>query len=420
MTIQKPTLPAYPGGRQFLFPDGCGLTDDLKTESPPELCEIRIVEKTDESAFLTYCEALAAAGFRRTWERTEPAGIYREMRKEGALLYLYYVPAEHTARIIFDQVSAPLAEFAAEAQDAGRGDVTLMQFGLYYDRMIKGTTCDCGMNYALKLTNGEFIIIDGGEAEQATDAACAEFLRRLRAQTGEKTVTVALWICTHPHDDHMDFFLKLLRVCDDGLRLKRVMFNFPSHSLLPMAPYISRMKERLSARKGEFRLLKAHTGQRFSLGGVTADVLLTQEDALHTEGERRYSGTNQTSLVLKLTAADFSFTVLADIPEENGDKLVSRYRNGEADCTFLQAAHHCINRIEDVYRHIRAQYVLIPEKTEMILQHMRENYETIRQYHPAETVFPAGDATTVFSFPDGRLRIEQWPIVGGAYDGSEI
>ena len=113
-------------------------------------------------------------------------------------------------------------------------------------------------------------------------------------------------------------------------------------------------------------------------------------------------------------------TLLADIPEENGDLLLARYREKELDCTFLQAAHHCINRIEEVYRHINARYVLIPEKTEMLKKHMAENYATICKYHPADAVLPAGDATSLFRCENGDLQIQRFPAPTGPYDGSEI
>ena len=416
-------LPVYGGGRAYPWRnDGTGLSDDITSAAREDTCFIQVIDETNETEFRAYLSALEAAGFVCVWQRDEPHGVYRELQKDGGLLYAYYVHAEGRARLICDNAGLPLADFTADDPAAEEGANTLlMQYGLYYNRMVSGVTCDCGMLYTLRLQNGEFIVIDGGEFEQATDAACADVMARLREQAGKTEITVALWLCTHPHNDHMELFLKLMRVYGGSLRVKRAAFNFPSHTLITMQPYISAMKRRLAEYAPGIKYLKLHTGQRFTLGGVTAEVLLTQEDDLHPTGEPYYyRGINETSAVVKFTAPDFSFTVLADIPEENGNMLVARYRRGEADCTFLQAAHHCINRIEEVYRHVKAHYVLIPEETEMIRSHMRENYETILKYHPQNRVLPAGDATAVFSFDRGVLRIRRIPAPQGPYDGSEI
>ncbi|MBQ9506767.1 MAG: hypothetical protein IJR51_06385 [Clostridia bacterium] len=414
-------LPAYEGGTdRGRLPDGAGLSDDLTHAAPADACFIRIVDETDPEAFEAYILKLEETGFICTWRRDEPSGLYRELSKDGALVYAYYIFAEKRARIIEDNAGMPLAAFASGCPEAPPGGEILTQYGLYYDEMRPGVTCDCGMFYAIRLANGEFIVVDGGEYEQATDAACADCMKTLRAQAGSDTVTVALWFCTHPHNDHMEFFLKMMRVYADTLRVERAAFNFPSPALLRMEPYISLMKRRLGEFAPEANYLKLHAGQRFTLCGVTFDVLLTHEDVLHPEGERRYSGVNETSAVVKLTAPDFSLTLLADIPEENGDVLLARYARGEADCTFLQAAHHCINRDEALYKNIRARYVLIPEKKEMIDKRMRDRYETILKYHPEEAVLPVNDTTLEVRFSQGEPLFTRLPAPRGPYDGSAI
>lgn len=413
-------LPKYKGGKASGFiPDGCGLSDDIKSAENPDNCYINIIRKTKKDEFLNYLKALTDAGFTATFSRDENAGMYREMTRENELIYLYYIPSEKTTRIIIDNASVTLGDFASDSAPASEKE-NLMQFGLYYSEMIKGTTCDCGMNYAVKLSNGEFIIVDGGESEQATEEACAEFIKRLQSQTGKKEITVAMWFCTHPHDDHMDFFSKLLRAYGDIITLKRVAFNFPAHSVNKMEACVSLMKERIKAHTPDVKFLKLHAGQRFTLSGTEIEVLITHEDILNPRKAEKYPGTNGTCTVLKITAAEFSFVLLADIPEENGDILIKRFSAEELSCTFLQAAHHCINRIKAVYKTVPAEYVLIPEKTEIILSRMLKNYKTIKKYHPEKNIFCAGDKTMLFERKNGKLGTESYPIVGGPYDGSMI
>lgn len=414
-------LPEYKGGKASgFFPDGCGLSDDIKCADNPDNCYINIIKHTKKDEFLSYLKALADAGFAAGFSRDEKNGIYREMRRGRELIYLYYIPSEKTVRIIIDNASVSLADFSSDNAPSGEKE-SLMQFGLYYSEMIKGTTCDCGMLYAVKLSNGEFIIVDGGEREQATEEACAEFIKRIRAQTGKEEISVALWFCTHPHDDHMDFFSKLLRAYGDKITLKRVAFNFPAHSVNKMESCVSLMKERIKTHAPDVKFLKLHAGQKFTLSGTDIEVLITHEDILNPKKAEKYPGTNGTCAVIKISAPEFSFVLLADIPEENGNILIKRFTPGQLSCTFLQAAHHCINRIKSVYKTVPAEYVLIPEKTEMIFTHnMLKNYKTIKKYHPENTIFCAGDNTMLFSMKNGKLSAESYPVVGGPYDGSMI
>ena len=416
-------LPPYPGGRVLgTFDGGSGMTDDAAGLTPAN-GRIRLIGDTAEEAFFAYCRDVEAAGFPCRYEFADEGGVYRAFGCGDRFLYAYFVPSEGVVRLICDRAGLLPADFAEAGPYAPESGAALMQFGLYYSEMVKGTTCDCGMMYVLRLPNGEFVIVDGGEREQATDAAVEEFLTRIRALAGGDNFTVALWFCTHPHDDHMDFFIKLLRVCRDTMTVRRLMFNFPAMGLLgnaDAAVYAARLRARLGQCCAHVPFLQPHTGERFCIGGAEFRVLLTHEDVLHADG-RAYRGVNETSTVLKIDFAGQSLLLLADIPEENAEKLLARYRIPTLACTYLQAAHHCINRLEELYKNVPADLVLIPEELNIIKDRMRDNFAVICRYHQPETIYCSGNGTVVFSVRNGgTVKTERFPVVGGAYDGSEL
>ena len=74
-------------------------------------------------------------------------------------------------------------------------------------------------------------------------------MRRLENLTGKEKgekIRVSAYLCTHNHDDHMDFFIKLLKRDKDVLDVERVMFNFPSKTLLEFGiPCADKLRSRI-------------------------------------------------------------------------------------------------------------------------------------------------------------------------------
>ena len=419
------SAPAYAGGRLYPVLFNCG--SGAVTDSPDvgdEDSHMHVVHETNREEFLSYCAELEKAGNSLVWENRNETGIFREYRGEKRF-YVYHIDSEGTTRIIENNSGVSVPEFEDKDCVCIHGNTALMQFGLYYSDMVHGTTCDCGMLYAIRLRSNEVIIVDGGECEQATEAAVEEFMLRLRSLTGNRDrIDIAAWFCTHPHDDHIDFFAKLMRKYGSELNVKRAMFNFPSHRLYTASPKnaesVRRVKERLSGYPG-LKYLKLHTGQTFELCGAKVEVLLTHEDILSRHGDDcPYEGLNEASTILRISFDGTSVIFLGDCHASNGDVLIGRYAHSGLDCTFLQAAHHCINSLWRLYGFIKMKYVLIPECRYIIQKHLWENYRVIRNYCEERNTVVAGDATCIFFAENGRLSSELHPVAGGPYDGSEI
>ena len=419
-------LPAYDGGNRIptLFHCGSGMASDLNGPTDEE-CMMQLIRETSEEEFLAYCGKLTAAGFACVWQNDAETGLFREFRGSTGV-YAYYIRSERTARIIEDKASTPLPEFDGASEVSVHDDTSMMQFGLFYGDMIHGYTCDCGMMYVFRLRNNEVIVVDGGEREQCTEPATEEFMKRLLALTDNpEKITVAAWFCTHAHDDHMDFFGRILKKYGDRIDVKRAMFNFPSYLYLGgrNASWQSeeRLRTRLKKMYPEMQYVKLHTGQKFRIANAEFEVLLTHEDILGLhEDNHPYEGMNETSTILRIAFDGASVILLGDAHVSNGNVLIGRYSPQGLRCTFLQAAHHCINNVENIYSLIRTDNVLIPECRFIILRSLYSNYRVIEQYCPERNIHVAGDATSVFHISNGTIRTEYFPVVGCPYDGSEI
>ncbi|HBL41275.1 MAG TPA: hypothetical protein DDY98_06805 [Ruminococcaceae bacterium] len=421
-------LPLYKGGNAVDEVFNCGAGLAVETDNATEEDSfLKCVENTTSDEFLRYCKELEASGLILDYSDDNADLLCREYYSEKlrAIVYMYYSVAQQCTRIILDRSSVRYNEFCSSSRKDTQDSTALMQFGLYYSTMIKGDTCDCGMFYAVRLRDNSLLLVDGGEHEQATELAIEEVIRCLRHMTGanegEKMV-ISAWFCTHNHDDHMDVFAKLIKFHSDIFDVRRVMFNFPSKTLLD---YTNTCTERMKTRLHEYypnaMYKKLHTGQKFTISNAEFEVVTTHEDILPDafDEERLYRGMNETTTVLKITFDNQSLLLLGDSEDRNGEAIRRNYANRGLSCTYLQAAHHGINRVENIYSFVKAEKVLMPECRFINERSQKENFAVLCRYNNLENVFFAGDCTRIFTVKDGETSTEYFPIVGYHYDGSE-
>lgn len=415
------TLPPLPEGTpdSRIFNTGCGLADDT-ADPQTAYCEMRLVYNVWSEAFEEWLKAAASALVITPVIRDDGSGIYAEFAlPEGGIFYAYYIRHSREARFLLDPFSLPSAQYSDDRE--GRADALLVQYGLYYGKMIPLVTSDCGMCYFVRLPDNRIIMLDGGEIEQCTAPAMEDITALLHRLTGTENgekITVAAWLCTHAHNDHMDVFSKLLREHRNEIEVERVIFNFPSATVIEFNACVARLKERIEEFAPAAKYMKIHSGQKITVCGVEIEALVTHEDIINLNHRRIYDGMNGTTTVFRITADGKSFIALGDLQEEGAEELTARYSREYLRCVWLQAAHHCINSVNKAYRNIKTDRVLIPQAETDCRTRNLHNYESIRQFNEDESCIFAGNGTDVFSFSRGAQAVEHYPVRGCPYDGS--
>lgn len=384
-------------------------------------CMLRAVTETTLSAFEAYAARLEAAGFEKIWTNQIENNHFCEFQKDERLIYAAFMGNSGTARFEDDTVSAPIPQLSGGAPIPGV-KTQLCQFGLYYDKMISGVTADCGMLYLLRLPDNSLFIIDGGEYEQATDAAIAELMRLMRTwtdvQAGEK-IRVAAWMCTHAHDDHLDVFGKLIRLHHDEMDVQRLIFNFPAfaHYEPMFSAYVA--LARLNEYYPNAKYLKPHAGQEMTLAGVKLQFLQTHEDSVGAGGNELIGGFNDTSLVVKISFDGVSFLVLGDMNRDAERILLENYHE-TLHATAVQPAHHLFNLLPHAYEVIGADIALIPTNFRNVGAE-DPRYQNLLRGIPRESMCFAAEGTTIWEARDGKLLlVERLPVVGGPFDGTGV
>ena len=202
---------------------------------------------------------------------------------------------------------------------------------------------DFGMSYVIRLTDGRFIVIDGGrEFEPDAD----RLYNKLKEDSEDEMPVIALWIMTHPHNDHYHNFFTFYEKYGKSVVTERFMFNFPDAD--DTAHYPELDDDSYDCIGAEIEMIPkfygiineigapvytAHTGQRYEIGGAVLEILASLDD---TYGVTQ--NMNSTSLVIRMTLAGQVILWGADASVEYA-QLAKRYgKSLKAD--ILQVMHH--------------------------------------------------------------------------------
>ena len=369
-----------------------------------EPCLMGTVTDTNADEFARYISRLQQKGYLVLWQREIDGNRFVSLQKADDRLYASYFDQAKAVHILRDTVSVPMADF-----DGGETlhlvKPAICQFGLHQAGMVGGVTADCGMLYFVRLCDNSLLVIDGGEYEQATDEAAAEEMRVMHELTGTRPgepIRIAAWVCTHAHDDHMDGFAKLLRFHHDELQLERVLLNFPEDQLYRRYIAVYEILDRVARYYPRVKFMKAHTGQRFNLGGVTLDVLLTHEDCVGIAGETVARDMNETTTVVRLSLDGAGVLLLGDVHFAAEAVLLRNFSEDTLRVEAVQTAHHLFNPLEKIYRLCGAAYALAPTRRSSARDD-NPSWWALRSSVPADHVLFAEEGTDILVAENGKL-----------------
>ena len=229
---------------------------------------------------------------------------------------------------------------------------------------------DFGMSYAIRLSDGRFIVIDGGrEFEQ--DAY--KLWQCINDGTPDgMTPTVALWILTHPPSDHYHGAFTFIEKYSDSVEIEKFLLNFPEHDDFEHYPQLQSKDFRFEDSSGytnvprlfraiektEAKVFMAHTGQKYRVGGASIKILSCMDDTIH-----KSTSINASSIIFRMELAGQSILWGTD-GSFSEVKLATRY--GESlKSDILQIPHHGFSggTVEgeiDAYKLIKPSVCFLP------------------------------------------------------------
>jgi len=303
------------------------------------------------------------AGFTEE-QKIESAGNYfSTYSKDNNLYNISYSKGDEKLRVIVNKGTAPTKYFDKPASVENKTSPIIIMRGL----ATKGVDANQnGLCMLIRLSDGRFIVIDGG-FNRESDADALYNLLRKNTPTGMKP-TVAAWIITHAHGDHhATFASKYVSIYGYATEIQSVIFNPPSMGINKNPDNEgSGYKNVVSVTQGipNCEWIRAHVGDRYYIGDAVLDVLYSVDHYY----PQTFTYYNTCSLIISIEIAGQRFMMTGDAANASFQKAVKMF--GETlKCDIVQVAHHgygtgvgdeAATSITQAYRYMSPSLVLWP------------------------------------------------------------
>ena len=340
-----------------------------------------------EEDFIQYCKKLEREGFTLCSSKKANGNSFAIYTDGDNIVNVSYISYRDVDSYVLRDVS-----YVVIAVDSVRNSTLPYRCG-EYERITHTQVSVINVTFAMivRLEDGRFIVIDSGlgaATDRLYDELCLQNVR-------EGKPVVAAWLFSHPHSDHVNGFIGILKKYSDLIEIQSVIHNFPGESVYRGKNYakfhnkcpgaeetVEEFKNRFSddmTRRCEeiYRLMNekipqvkytiAHAGQTFEYPGVTVEVLMTTENVY----KRQMHDTNICSVVYSLNMAGGKMIALGDAVDVEA-KILRKIYAKELRCDAVVLAHHALNGgDEEMYHDMRPKAAIWPNFVEGIFDGSR-------------------------------------------------
>ena len=308
-----------------------------------------IIKNTNAEEYSAYLDKLANAGY-QTWSTNEIVG------NKFAVLYTdkYTVNAGYYSTKEVRVIIEPFEEDTLPTKKSDAAPVTTSQISMIgVEGIYSGEYQQNGMCIIYRLSDGSFVIVDGGHHGNSGIYA-NNIINALREQSKDyaktdKDITIAAWIISHPHTDHFGTLMNEYKQFTK-FNFERIMVNFWPEAAFTTAQnktasfatgkYVNYNKTVSVAREIGVDYVVPHIGQVWWFGDTAFEILYTLDAYLPTVA----NAFNTSSIVFRSITTDASgksttAIITGDATGHAVHICNTLYRN-ELACDILQVAHH--------------------------------------------------------------------------------
>ena len=278
--------------------------------------------------------------------------LYTLLSHEKFTTYVSYLSGEGALRVYVGR-SDDLNPSKAAVKDEGLCKPALWQI----DVDCQAAKANGGMSYVMQLTDGKFLVVDGGYRTNEDATNIYEILIANKPKNHEKPI-IAGWFITHMHIDHMGVLRNFANLYQNAVTVEAFYYNIPYSNIGDLWPNNSRiMENEIRDAWGASLYRKVHSGMSFSFSGAKVTILCTFEDVYPLN----FTSGNDTSTVFKVEMGGQSILFLGDAEHGESDRMM--YLDDEVvHADIMQYAHHgydnqCRN---EFYQKVNPSVVLWP------------------------------------------------------------
>ncbi|HOA84796.1 MAG TPA: MBL fold metallo-hydrolase, partial [Bacillota bacterium] len=362
-------------------------------------CVMTIVEGANEGIFRACAGVFVSEGYELV-SQTEAAGnLFATVTGSTYSVSLAYIEYNNELRIMREPVGNTEPELLKKTETEKTCQPLLLQVGVVsYDDSVTNGTC-----YMFRLSDGSFLIIDGGSKEDFVTVGPKMVYRqnaqRIYALLKEyapdpNNIRIAGWIITHYHEDHYGALQRFAELYsgDKTLSIERFLFNYSSQG--PKADAA------MAAFPGA-KQVQVHPGQHLYVRDAEIEILYTHE--LYTP--REISNLNTESVVFRVTLGGQTLLMTADMSEEANQVIRDMYGN-YLKSDFVAVAHHgWVGGNTEFYTLVKPEYALWPVglngyfgvKTYYVSKENLSSLERNEYFLPdnSDTMFRSGETVKV-------------------------
>lgn len=331
--------------------------EDVQFIDLADECYLLYADDTDEAEFKAYFDVLAEAGYTQFATRQMGDNLYATYVSDEKVINASYIASKKDARIAIED-AYDLTLFTEQAYEkVCEPSVTLVGLESYGGDEGAGVGNQLGLCMIFRMADGRFVIVDGGNYDNATIPLLQNNLKKLAVDP--QNIVVAAWIFTHGHGDHTGAFCKYSQT---SYKNTITVQNFVHHLCTAEQyencddPGRSDQTRELMKTYKDANIIKAHTGQVMKIAGAEIEMLFTSADLEPYTLEYH----NTSSLVFRVTAEGNSVMVLGDASQVTNNHLVKVYKQ-YLKSDMVQIAHHGFQGgTVSLYKAIDARVALWP------------------------------------------------------------
>ena len=321
------------------------------------------------------------------------------------LVNVSFAKNDKLLRIIRNKSTEPTSLFEKPAEIKKVCEPLLIMHGLGWNEDRPN-----GMCFIIRLSDGRFIVIDGGFNRQR-DADELYALLKGNTPDGMDTV-IAAWFITHAHSDHHgNFATAFCAHYKNKVKVESVMFNPPENKLFtgtpndsPATGTSSRITVMNAIKAYKAHHVRSHVGDRYYIGDAVVDVLF----AIDYQYPSQFAYYNTCSLIFSINIAGQKIMITGDGSNDSFKRAVAMY--GESlKADIVQVAHHgystgvssaASTSVMQGYKYMSPSLVLWPVSAESYKDIKNEVYNlTLKNLPTVKKVLIAEDKDYVISLP---------------------
>ena len=345
-------------------------------------CRMIQYKKVSADVYAGYDALVTAAGYQKisSYDFLTDKNKYAHYVNGDTILNVFYSTYDKTARVFVENtdMTSVVPATAGQYTTVSGYVPKMLQVGIT-DPVGTGDTTYNGECYMFYLADGSFVVFDGGLDD--TVSSSSRYKRQNARRIYEivksytpagKTPTIAAWIITHGHNDHMGAFMAFDELnYNDRVTVESVILNLPSHEMYDDLSDANGYDTDLPKYKAGLRnyaangtkVYKAHPGQIFHVRNVDLQILFSPEQRADEDMDNFNSSSVVTRVVVKDANGQEVDTVMitGDMYGVVGTELANLY--GEAmHCNLVQMPHHGYYKFDTgvFWQKVKANYILWP------------------------------------------------------------